>query len=164
MKLDTLEDLFVQQLRELYDAENRIIKALPKLARAAQLPGLQRAFQEHLEQTQEHVRRLEQVFERLGLKRRGMKCDAIKGLLNEGKALLREDAKPPVLDAGLIAAAQKVEHFEIAGYGCARTWARLLGHDQAVGLLQQTLDEEGATDHKLTELAERIINPEAVHA
>jgi ferritin-like metal-binding protein YciE len=164
MKLETLEDLFVQQLRELYDAENRILKALPKMAKAAELPGLQRAFQEHLEQTREHARRLDQVFEQIGVKAKGKKCDAIKGLLDEGKDLMREEAKAPVLDAGLIAAAQKVEHYEIAAYGCVRTWARLLGHEQAVTLLQHTLDEEGATDHKLTELAERIINPEAVHA
>src|SRR5262249_44590673 len=152
------EDLFVNELRDLYNAENQLVKALPKMAKSASSPELRQGFEEHLEQTRHHVERLEQVFEQLGTKARGKKCQAMEGLIDEGKDLMDEDAEPPVMDAGLIAAAQKVEHYEIAGYGTVRTWAEHLGHHEAAELLQQTLDEEKQTDQKLTRLAEQMVN------
>jgi ferritin-like metal-binding protein YciE len=161
MKLETLKDLYVDVLRDLYDAENQILKALPKMAKAASSTGLQEGFQEHLQQSEEHVERLNQVFQFLGEPAKRKKCRAMEGLLEEGKELLESDSDREVLDAGMIAAAQKVEHYEIAGYGCARTYAELLGQDEAVDLLQQTLDEEKRTDEKLTELAMSHINLEA---
>ena len=164
MKMTTLHDLFVQELRDLYSAENQIIKALPKMAKAASSDELRRGFEEHLEQTKEHVERLEQIFEKLGVRASGKKCKAIEGLIEEGKELMEMDAEPAVLDAGLISAAQKVEHYEMAGYGCVRTWAQQLEDHDAANLLQQTLDEEGETDKKLTELAERMVNMEAASA
>lgn len=161
MKLKTLHDLYVNELRDLYNAENQILKALPKMIKAASSTELQEGFSEHLEQTREHVSRLEQIFEKLEEKPKGKKCKAMEGLLEEGSELVSEDAEPSVKDAGLISAAQKVEHYEMAGYGCVRTWARLLGEHEAADLLQQTLDEEGLTDKKLTELAESMINAHA---
>jgi ferritin-like metal-binding protein YciE len=161
MKMATLEDLFVNELRDLYNAENQMVKALPKMAKAASSPEIRQGFEEHLEQTRHHVERLEQVFEQLGAKARGKKCQAMEGLIEEGKELMSEDAEPPVMDAGLIAAAQKVEHYEIAGYGTVRTWAEHLGHHEAAELLRQTLDEEKQTDQKLTRLAEQMVNQEA---
>jgi ferritin-like metal-binding protein YciE len=163
-KLNTLEDLYSEQLQDLYDAENQIIKALPKMAKASTSLDLQRAFNEHLEQTRTHVTRLEQVFDQIGSKAKGTTCKAMQGLLKEGEELMDTKADPTVLDAGLIAAAQRVEHYEMAAYGCLRTWARLLGHQNSARLLQQTLDEEGQTDEKLTKLAERIINIKAAGA
>ena len=163
-KLNTLEDLYSEQLQDLYDAENQIIKALPKMAKASTSLDLQRAFNEHLEQTRTHVTRLEQVFDQIGSKAKGTTCKAMQGLLKEGEELMDTKADPTVLDAGLIAAAQRVEHYEMAGYGCLRTWAGLLGHQNSARLLQQTLDEEGQTDEKLTKLAERIINIKAAGA
>ncbi len=164
MKMTTLQDLFVKELRDLYSAENQIIKALPKMAKAASADDLRAGFEEHLEQTKQHVERLEQIFEKLGVRAAGKKCKAMEGLIEEGKELMNMDAEPAVLDAALIAAAQKVEHYEMAGYGCARTWARQLEDHDAADLLQQTLDEEGETDKKLTELAERMVNMEAAAA
>ena len=164
MKIHSLADLCVEQLRDLYSAENQIIKALPKMAKAATADELRQAFEEHLEQTRTQVERLEQVFELFGAKARGKKCEAIEGLIEEAKDLMQENIDPLVLDAGLIAAAQKVEHYEIASYGCVRTWARRLGHTDAADLLQQTLDEEGETDHRLTELAEHFVNVGAQEA
>jgi ferritin-like metal-binding protein YciE len=161
MKLETLDDLYVHELRDLYSAENQLVKALPKMAKAASNPQLQEAFEEHLEQTRGHVERLEKIFDELDVSPRGKKCAGMEGLIDEGKEMLEEDASPEVLDAALIAAAQRVEHYEIAGYGTARTYARMLGHDRAAKLLQETLDEEGETDKKLTELAENIVNAEA---
>jgi ferritin-like metal-binding protein YciE len=161
MKLETLQDLYVSELKDLYSAENQIVKALPKMAQAATDQSLRAAFEEHLAQTQGQVRRLEQIFERLEKSPGGKTCKGMQGLLAEGQELLKEDAEPAVLDAGLIAAAQRVEHYEIAGYGTVRTYATLLGDERAVRLLQQTLDEEGATDKKLTRLAETAINVEA---
>lgn len=161
MKLTNLEDLFVDELKDLYSAENQILKALPKMVKAASHPELQQAFQQHLEQTREHVARLEKIFDKLDASPRGKKCKAMEGLIEEGKEIMDEDAEPSVLDAALIGAAQRVEHYEIAGYGCVRTYARLLGDEQSANLLQQTLDEEGETDKKLTQLAESVIN---VHA
>jgi len=156
MELASLQELFVNELKDLYSAENLIIKALPKMAKAASSEELRSAFEEHLEQTRGHVQRLEQIFERLDESPKGKKCKGMEGLIEEGKELLEEDASPEVLDAGLICAAQKVEHYEMAGYGCVRTFAQLLGDDEAANLLQQTLNEEGETDKKLTQLAEHI--------
>jgi ferritin-like metal-binding protein YciE len=161
MKLRTLDDLFIQELKDLYDAEHQIIKALPKMAKAADSPDLRAAFEEHLEQTHGQVERLNQVFEALGKSPRGKKCEAMKGLLDEGEEMISQDAEPDARDAGLIAAAQKVEHYEIAGYGTARAFAEMLGHDEAESLLRATLDEEKATDEKLTELAMSRVNVRA---
>jgi ferritin-like metal-binding protein YciE len=157
MQLGSLHDLYVDELKDLYNAENQLLKALPKMAKAASAPELRTAFEGHLEETKEQVRRLEKIFKRLEASPKGKKCKAMEGLIEEGKEVM-DDAHPPVLDAALIAAAQRVEHYEMAGYGCVRTFARLLGYEDAAELLQETLDEEGAADKKLTELAETIIN------
>ena len=164
MKLASLEDLLVEQLKDLYSAENQLVKALPRMAKAAENEDLRQGFLEHLEQTRTHVERLEQACDMLGVRPEGKKCAGMEGLVHEGKEIMEEDAEPSVLDAGLIAAAQKVEHYEMASYGCVRTWARQLGHEDIADLLQQTLDEEGETDHKLTAIAEGMVNPEAVEA
>lgn len=161
MKMKTLKDLYVEELRDLYSAESQILKALPKMAKAASSSELQAAFTEHLEQTKGHVSRLEQVFEALGEKPTGKTCKAMQGLVAEGEELISEKPEPTVLDAGLIAAAQRVEHYEMAGYGTVRTFASQLGEKAAAKLLQQTLDEEGETDKKLTGLAENLINIDA---
>jgi ferritin-like metal-binding protein YciE len=162
MKLDSLKKLYIEELRDLYSAENQILKALPKMAKAASSPQLQAAFNEHLEQTKTQVQRLETIFEKLDESPKGKTCKAMEGLVEEGQELMSEKAEPEVLDAGLIAAAQRVEHYEIAGYGTVRTYAQLLKETQAAKLLQETLDEEGETDKKLTQLAESMINLEAV--
>jgi ferritin-like metal-binding protein YciE len=161
MKLESLQDLLVSELKDIYSAENQILKALPKMAKAAASDDLKAAFKTHLEETKGQVERLEQIFELLEASPRGKKCKAMAGLIEEGSELLGEDADPYVLDAALIAAAQKVEHYEIASYGCVRTWAQELGFDEVVELLEATLDEEKATDEKLTELAESHVNAEA---
>ena len=161
MALGSLHDLYVEELRDLYNAENQLLKALPRMAKAASDESLAAAFEEHLEVTRSQVDRLDRIFKKLGTRPTGKKCVAMEGLIKEGKELMEEDAEPAVLDAALIAAAQKVEHYEIAGYGCVRTYARLLGYEEAADLLQETLDEEGEADHKLTELAESVINIEA---
>lgn len=158
MEMNDLRDLYLHELTDLYSAESQLIKALPKMAKAASSDELRMAFQNHLEETENQVRRLDQIFEKIGQKPKRMKCKGMEGLLEEGKELMEEDASPEVMDAGLIAAAQRVEHYEIAGYGCARTYARMLGDQEAARLLQETLDEEGAADKKLTDLAERSIN------
>jgi len=150
-----LHELFSEQLADLYDAEKQLVKALPKMAENAASSELESAFREHLEQTQTHVERLEEVFEILSKQPKGKKCEAMAGLLAEAKEMM-EDAEPNVKDAALIAAAQKVEHYEIASYGCLRTWADLLEIDQASMLLQETLDEEKETDEKLTDIAASI--------
>ena len=160
-KMSTLEDLFVDLLKDLYSAEKQLVKALPKLAKNAQAPDLQRAFQEHLRQTENHVERIDRIFSDLEGSPRGKKCVGMEGLIEEGNELLQEDAEPEVLDAGLIAAAQKVEHYEIASYGTARAWAERLGYDKAAQLLQQTLEEESMANEKLTRIAESHINMEA---
>lgn len=162
MKLDSLETLYVEELRDLYNAEQQILKALPKMAKAASSPNLRKGFQEHLQQTKDQVDRLDQIFADLGKSPKGKQCEAMEGLLKEAAELLEANAQPSVLDAALIAAAQRVEHYEIAGYGCVRTYAKLLGHSEATKLLQETLDEEKSTDEKLTELAVGSINTEAV--
>jgi ferritin-like metal-binding protein YciE len=156
MKLASLHDLFVNELKDLYSAETQLTKALPKMAKAASSPDLREAFEEHLKETEHQVERLEQVFEEIEASPKGKKCKAMEGLIEEGKEIIDEDAEEAVKDAGLIAAAQKVEHYEIAGYGTVRTYAELLGFSNAAKLLQETLDEEGAADKKLTELAENI--------
>jgi ferritin-like metal-binding protein YciE len=161
MELRSLRELYINELRDLYSAENQIIKALPKMAKSASSEELKTGFNEHLEQTKTHVERLEQIFKRLDVSPKGKKCTGMEGLIEEGSELLEEDAEPEVLDAGLICAAQKVEHYEMAGYGCVRTYARILGDEQAAELLQQTLEEEAETDKKLTEMAESTINLEA---
>lgn len=161
MKLLSLHDLYVSELKDLYNAETQLLKALPKMAKASTSDELRTAFEEHLEETRGQVERLDKIFKELGINPKGKKCKAMEGLIEEGKELLEEEAEPTVLDAGLIAAAQRVEHYEMAGYGCVRTFATLLGYEQAADLLQETLDEEGAADKKLTELAETIINVEA---
>jgi ferritin-like metal-binding protein YciE len=160
-KLMTLQDLLVEQLRDLLYAEKQIIKALPKMAKKASSTELKSAFEEHLQETEGQVDRLEQIFEQFDLAARGKRCEGMDGLIEEAKSLMEEDAEPSVLDAGLIASAQKVEHYEIATYGCVTTWAQQLGHREVARLLHQTLDEEKQADAKLTSLAERTINLEA---
>ncbi|MBC7818101.1 MAG: ferritin-like domain-containing protein, partial [Planctomycetaceae bacterium] len=152
----TFEDLFIEELNDMYDAEKKITKALPKMAKAATSEELVAAFEEHLAETEEQITRLEQVFESIGIKPGRKKCEAMEGLLEEGKEMIESDREGAVKDAGLISAAQKVEHYEMAGYGCLRTWASLLGYSDAAELLQQTLDEEGGADQKLTEIAESL--------
>ena len=158
-----LHDLFEDQIKDLYSAENQIIKALPKMAKATTSPELRRAFERHLEETRRQVERLEQIGEALEIKLTGKKCKGMEGLIEEGKEMMGE-LDDAALDAGLIGAAQKVEHYEIAAYGTARTHAEMLGYNKVARLLQQTLNEEGATDKKLSQLAESIINVEAVEA
>jgi ferritin-like metal-binding protein YciE len=161
MELDTLKNLYVQELKHLYSAEKQILKALPKMIKATKHPELKVAFKTHLHQTGEHVKRLELICEELGVTPRGRKSVGMEGLLEEGSELIQEEPGDDVLDAGLISAAQHVAHYEMAGYGTVRTYARQLGYESQAELLQQTLDEEGATDHLLTELAEARINIEA---
>jgi ferritin-like metal-binding protein YciE len=164
MKLTTLQDLFVHELKDLYSAETQLVKALPKMAKAATHEDLQAGFEEHLEQTKNHVARLEQIAKAGDYKLTGHKCKAMEGLIEEGSELISEDAEDTVRDAGLIGAAQRVEHYEIAAYGTARALATCLGHEDAASLLGETLEEEKATDEKLTELAESVINVEAAQA
>jgi len=161
MELETLKDLYIAELKDLYSAEKQLVKALPKMAKAANDPELQQAFRTHLKETTQHVERLEQICRELGVSPRGKKCVGMEGLIEEGSELIKEDPDPDVLDAGLISAAQHVEHYEMAGYGTVRTYARTLGFESQAEILQQTLDEEGRTDHLLTELAESGINVEA---
>jgi ferritin-like metal-binding protein YciE len=164
MKLNSLRDLFVHELKDLYSAEKQLLKALPKMAKAATNDELKAAFEEHLEITENQVARLEEIFENLGESPKGEKCVAMEGLIEEGQKLLKEDIKPAVLDAALIASAQRIEHYEIAGYGCCRTFAELLDEDEAVDLLQETLDEEKEADERLTEVAEGMVNEDAEEA
>jgi ferritin-like metal-binding protein YciE len=155
-KINTLHDVYVEQLKDLYSAETQLIKALPKMAKAAHDETLKQGFEQHLEQTKVHAERLEQIFEELDDKPTGKKCKAMAGLVEEGSEAIGEDASPEAKDALLIAAAQRVEHYEIAGYGCVKTYAKLLGYEDAAKLLEETLGEEVATDEKLTEAAEAI--------
>ncbi len=156
MEMESLAELYVEELKDLWSAEKQIVKALPKMIRAATAPQLKQGFQKHLKQSQEHVRRLERILKSLDKSPRGKKCVGMEGLLEEGSELIKEKPEPDVLDAGLISAAQHVEHYEMAGYGTVRTWAKLMGHADHAALLQQTLNEEGETDKALTKLAERI--------
>jgi len=160
-KMRTLDDLYMDLLKDLYSAEKQLVKALPKMAKNAQASDLQRAFEEHLKQTEGQVERIERIFSEMEGSPRGKKCVGMEGLIEEGNELLKEDVEPQVLDAGLIAAAQKVEHYEIAGYGTARAWAERLGYNNAAQLLQKTLDEESMANEKLTQIAESHVNMEA---
>ena len=162
MKLDTLKTLYIDELRDLYNAESQLLKALPKMAKASSSEELQEAFEKHLEQTKTHVDRLEEVFEEIGEKPKGKTCKAMKGLIEEGSEILHEDGEESVIDAGIIVAAQKVEHYEIASYGSVRTFAQLLGKDRSAELLQTTLEEESEANELLNTLAEDIVNPEAL--
>jgi ferritin-like metal-binding protein YciE len=165
MKTKTFRDLVELELKDLYSAEKQLTKALPKMAKAATNEDLKAAFESHLEETEGQIQRLESIFKQLDISyARVEKCKAMEGLIEEGKEIMEEGLEPDVLDAALICAAQKVEHYEIAGYGCARTFAQLLGHDDVANLLQETLDEEGSADKKLTEIAESFVNQEAVAA
>jgi ferritin-like metal-binding protein YciE len=161
MASETLEDLLIETLRDTYNAEKQLVKALPKMAKAASSDELRAAFEDHLEVTREQVTRLEKVFKELGVPVRGKHCVAMEGLIEEGRELMEEDHDPEIMDAGLIAAAQKVEHYEIAAYGTVRTWAEMLGHRRAAQLLRESLDEESETDEKLTQLAMTTVNLEA---
>jgi ferritin-like metal-binding protein YciE len=156
----SLQDLYLDELRDLYNAETQLVKALPKMAKAASNDQLRTAFQEHLRQTSEHVSRLEQIFEQLGEKATGKKCLGMEGLVKEGSETMKEDYSDEVKDAAIIGAAQRVEHYEMAGYGTVRAFAELLGETEHVSLLEKTLEEEKQADQKLTELAEEI-NPKA---
>jgi ferritin-like metal-binding protein YciE len=162
MELETLKDLYIHELKDLYSAENQLLKALPKMARAATDEELAKGFSDHLSQTEEHAARLETILESHDESRRGPKCKGMEGLIKEGDEMIKEEAEDEVRDAGLISAAQRVEHYEMAGYGCARTYAELLGDSEGAKMLQMTLDEEAATDQKLTKLAKSTINLEAV--
>ena len=164
MKLETLQELYVEELRDLYSAENQILKALPKMAEKANFDDLRQGFEKHLDQTKEHVARLEQIFDELEQSPKGTACEGMEGLLKEGEKMMKEDAEPEVLDAAMISAAQRVEHYEMAGYGTCRSYAQLLGYDWAAKLLDKTLEEEKETDKKLSELALSHINVDAATA
>jgi ferritin-like metal-binding protein YciE len=162
-QLKSLDDLLVHELQDIYNAEGQITKALPKMIKAANHPELRAAFEEHLQQTEGQIERLDRVFELLGVPAKGKKCEGMAGIIAEGQKTLEENASPDVLDAALIAAAQKVEHYEIASYGCVATYAEMLGYDQVHELLGQNLDEEETTDERLSDLAESVINVEAAN-
>jgi ferritin-like metal-binding protein YciE len=161
MKLESLHELFVHELQDLHNAENQLLKAIPLMAKAASSQELKTSFEKHLEETKRQVERLEDVFRELGESPKGKTCMGMKGLIEEGSEFMHEDADPSVKDAGLIVAAQKVEHYEIAGYGSCCVFAETLGFERIKGLLKQTLSEEEATDKKLSQLAESVVNIEA---
>ncbi len=161
MQENSLRELYVEELKDLFSAETQLLKALPKMAKAATSAELKAGFENHLQQTEGHVRRLERIFKAMDLSPKGKKCKGMEGLILEGKEMIEEDPGDEELDAGLISAAQRVEHYEIAGYGCVRTYATLLGDQEAAGLLAETLEEEKETDKRLTELAGQI-NVEAM--
>jgi ferritin-like metal-binding protein YciE len=161
MHMDNLQELLIEELKDIYNAEGQLLKALPRMSKKATNPKLKKAFETHTRETEGQIKRLEQAFEKLGEKAKGKKCHAMEGLLEEGKEVMSEDMDDDVMDAALIAAAQKVEHYEIATYGTVRTWASLMGLKDVERLLQQNLDEEGKTDKMLTQLAESEINLEA---
>ena len=161
MKLESVRDLLIEELRDLHDAEKQLVEALPKLADAASATQLKNAFTHHLEQTKQHVARLDRVFESLNEKSTGETCEAMKGLVREGEQFVHAKGQPDVRDAGLIGAAQRVEHYEMAGYGTARTLAKRLGMHEVAELLQKTLEEEGEADKKLTAVAEGDVNATA---
>jgi len=162
MDYESLQDLYLHELKDLYSAEKQILRALPKIIKHASTPQLKQALEQHREETRVQQERLEQIFERLGKSYRGAKCKGMEGILDEGEEWMEEEAIPEVLDAGIIAAAQRVEHYEMAAYGCARTYANLLGLKQDEDLLNRTLEEEGNADKKLTNIAETI-NVQARH-
>ena len=161
MEPETLKDLYIHELKDIYSAEKQLIKALPKMAKAATNRSLADGFKMHLTETKEHAVRVERILKSHDESTRGPKCKGMEGLIKEGQDMIDEDAEDEVRDAGLISAAQRVEHYEIAGYGSARTYAELLGDSQGAKALQQTLDEEGATDKKLTKLAKTVVNLQA---
>ena len=158
MKIETLEQLLQEEVKDLYDAEKQLVRALPKLAKAASSQELRAAFQEHLEVTKEHVQRLEQVFEMMGMKAKGKPCAGMKGLVAEGQEVMEEDGTEELMDAALIGAAQRVEHYEIAAYGTARTFAEKIGNTEVAELLQETLTEEEEADKKLTEISMTLLD------
>lgn len=164
MANESLQQLYVDQLRDLYSAEQMILTALPKMAEKATHPGLKDGLRLHENQTRQHAERLERIFNMLGQRPRAEKCKGMEGIINEGKEVMDKYKDSDVLDASMIAAAQRVEHYEIAGYGCVRTYASMLGLPDQEALLQQTLNEEGETDHKLTQLAEEVVNVDAMKA
>jgi len=164
MSMNTLQDLFVDELKDVYNAERQLVSALPRMAKAADSPDLAKAFTKHLQETKGHVTRLEQIFKSLDLPARGKKCKGMEGLLEDGKEVMEEEGDARVIDAALISAAQRVEHYEMAAYGCLRSYAELLGHQSVVALLQKTLAEEEAADETLTRLAEQGINAGAATA
>ena len=163
MKLDSLESPYIDELKDLYDAEKQLVEALPKMAEAATSDDLKRGFRQHLEQTQDHVQRLEDIFNELGEAPDGKRCHGMQGIIREGEQLIqKQDIQPDVKDAGLIAQAEKAEHYEIAGYGTVRQYAQELGHDEAAKMLNRTLIEESKTDERLTSMAVGHINMEAM--
>jgi ferritin-like metal-binding protein YciE len=164
MKIESMEDLFLEQVQDLYDAEKRLVKALPKMAEASTSQSLSQAFQAHLMETEGHVTRLESIFRMLGQEPKSHTCDAMKGLISEGEDMVSDIDESPLRDAGLIASANRVEHYEIAAYGSARTFAETLGLREAASLLEQTLQEEKKADQKLTQLAESMVNEEALRS
>lgn len=164
MKYESLKDLYLDELRDIYDAENVIVKALPKMADAASSSELRSAFTQHLEQTKGHVTRLERIFEGTGEKPKAKKCDGVRGIIDEGEDLMGQKAEPSIMDAGLIAGAQRVEHYEMAVYGSLRNWASRIGNSQAVSLLEETLTEEKEADHILTQIADESVNRQAATA
>jgi ferritin-like metal-binding protein YciE len=161
MEMESLKELYVDELKDLYSAEKQLVKALPRMAKNATNPELKQAFTDHLQETEGHVERLEQIFEMLGERPGGKKCKGMEGLIEEAKEILEEDASEDVLDAGMISKAQHVEHYEIAGYGTVRTWAQQLGLSDQADLLQETLDEESKANELLSEIAETSVNVEA---
>lgn len=163
-EFNSLDDLFLDQLQDIYDAEKRLTTALPKMAQAAEDPQLKQAFEHHLQETEKQVGRLEAVFQSINQTPKTKTCEAMKGLITEGDEVINAKGDSSVRDAALIAAAQRVEHYEMAAYGTARNFAQRLGHSDAVELLQETLDEEKSADEKLTEIAEQSVNLEARHA
>ena len=162
MPLESLHELYVEQLKDLYSAEQQITAAMPRMIEATKHQELRASFEKHLQQTAEQIRRLDRIGKTLGEPLTGEECKAMKGLIEEGEHVMRQRADSDVLDAALIASAQRIEHYEMAGYGCARTYARLLGREEEAELLQETLDEEGTTDKLLTDMAERVINVDAL--
>lgn len=162
MAMSTIQDLYIEQLQDLYDAENQITDALPKMARHTNSPRLREGFEEHLQQTKEQVQRLEQIFKGLSVDPGSEKCEAMRGIIKEGEEMMNKDASQEVLEAGMIASAQRVEHYEIAAYGTVRTLAKQLGRNDDVKLIEQTLSEEKETDSKLTDIAEQSVNPKAM--
>ena len=158
MSINSLQDLMVDELRDMYHAENQLLKALPKMAEAASTPALKQAFERHLEQTEIQVNRIEEIFEQLGGDPKGKRCKGMEGIITEGAEVIDQEGPDAVIDAALIAAAQRVEHYEIAAYGCIRSYANLLGLSDVAKLIEQSLEEEEATDQLLSELAETEVN------